>query len=209
MIDIVVATRNSAKARELGALLALPGVRWRSIDEFPSVPKIEEDGRTFLANATKKAIVTARHTGCLALADDSGLEVDVLDGAPGIHSARYAGPCGHDFANNAKLLRVLHGRRPEERGAQFRCVLVLADAHRRLASTDGVFRGRIAGAPVGTGGFGYDPIFYLPALGKTVGQLPPRVKNRMSHRAIAVSRMRARVQRLIAAAGARVRPAAD
>ncbi len=195
-IDIVIATRNAGKVRELCALMRVPGIRWRSLQEFPPRPTIRETGKTFLENAAKKAIETARQTGCLALADDSGLEVDALGGAPGIHSARYAGGHGGDEANNVKLLRALRDLPVARRKAGFRCVLVVANASRVLASAEGVFRGRIAREPAGSGGFGYDPIFFIPSLRKTSGELSARVKSRISHRAKAARRM----QRLLRAA---------
>lgn len=213
MLDIVVATRNRHKVRELAGLLAVRGVRWHALDAFPFVKPIRERGRTFEAIAAAKACAVARATGHLALADDSGLEVDALGGAPGVRSARYAGRRGKDAANNHKLLRALRGVAPSRRTARYRCVLVLAGPSRVVARAAGTWSGRIARHPAGRGGFGYDPLFLVPGFGKTVGQLPARVKQRLSHRARAARRLRPLLRRLAAqqarltAASAR-RPAA-
>lgn len=189
MLDIVIATRNRHKVRELSRLLPVRGIRWRSLAAFPSVGDVPERGRTFEANATQKARSVARATGCLTLADDSGLEVAALGGAPGVRSARFAGSHGRDDANNRKLLRLL-GRRPlAARRAQYRCVLALASPSRLMAVTRGRWQGWIAVRPAGRNGFGYDPIFLVPKLGKTVGQLPASVKRRVSHRAQAARRL--------------------
>lgn len=198
--EIVIATRNPKKFRELQALVRCAGVRWRSLAEFPEAPPVHEHHATFEANAAKKARTAARATGRWALADDSGLEVDALRGAPGVRSARFAGRHGDDVANNAKLLRLLDGVPARRRGAQFRCVLALADARRLLAVTEGRWRGRIARAPRGRHGFGYDPVFLLPRQRKTAAELAPSVKNRLSHRGQAARRMRAVLQRRLATA---------
>jgi len=197
MMDIVIATRNRHKVRELQTLLPIRGIRWRSLAAFPSIGDAAERGRTFEANATHKARAVARATGCLALADDSGIEVEALGGAPGVRSARFAGAHGRDEANNRKLLRVLGQRPPAARHARYRCVLALASSSRLLAVTRGRWEGRIAFQPAGRHGFGYDPIFLVPGLGKTVGQLPARIKQRVSHRAQAARRLRPVLRRLV------------
>ena len=189
-LQIVIATRNTHKFRELTTLLAIPGVQWRSLAEFARAPVIREDGATFEANASKKARLIAHATGCLALADDSGLEVKVLGGAPGIRSARFAGRHGDDRANNRKLLKQLESVVTSRRRAQFRCVLALASPTKILKITEGILRGRIAPAPKGKQGFGYDPIFLVPRLHRTVAELSSTVKNRISHRARAAAKMR-------------------
>lgn len=168
----------------------MPGIRWRSLAEFPSVGTIPERGRTFRANAVAKARAAARATGCWALADDSGIEVDALDGAPGIRSARFAGYHGDDEANNRTLLRALANAPEATRTARYRCVLALANPARVVAVTEGVFEGRIACAPAGRHGFGYDPIFLVPRFGKTVAQLSAALKDRISHRSQAARAMR-------------------
>ena len=182
MIDIVIATRNAHKVRELQRLLRTPGVRWRSLAAYPHIRMVPERGATFSANAVMKARAVARRTGQWALADDSGLEVAALGGAPGLRSARFAGRHGDDTANNRKLLRVL------------RHVLAVAE---------GQWRGVIAAQPRGRGGFGYDPLFYVPALRKTVAEIPLTVKNRLSHRAQAAARMRRQLPRLVTGAANR------
>ncbi len=199
MLSIVIATSNRHKIRELKTLLAMSGIRWHSLREFPDAPAVRETGRTFEANAILKARAAARATGHIALADDSGLEVDALGGAPGVRSARFAGRHGDDRANNDALLRRLDGLRPARRGARYRCVLALAKPSGVIAVTRGAWRGRIAMGPRGRGGFGYDPVFFIPRLGKTVGQLPLSVKQRLSHRAKAARRMRAVLRRMIRA----------
>ena len=196
-LEIVLATGNRHKVRELIALLGIPGIRWRSLAEYPDVLPIKETGRTFEVNAIKKSRTVARATGCLALADDSGIEVDALHGAPGIYSARFAGRHGDDAANNRKLLASLDGLPASRRGAQYRCVLALASPQRLLAVTEGILRGRIAESPRGRRGFGYDPIFAVPRLGKRVAELPTRIKHRLSHRAQAARRMRRAIARLL------------
>ena len=205
-LEIVIATRNPKKFQELKVLLTVPGVRWRSLRNFPSVPTVPERGRTFTANAVAKARAAARATGYLAVADDSGLEVEALDGAPGIRSARFAGRHGADEANNRKLLRVLKGLPPAKRGGQYRCVLALAGPRRVLGIAEGTFAGRIAVAPKGRRGFGYDPLFVVPQFGKTVAQLPAAVKHRISHRAKAAVRLRRRLARLVEMRGASAVP---
>lgn len=161
-----------------------------SLRDFAGIPEVEEDGRTFLENALKKAREVSRHISETVLADDSGLEVDVLGGEPGIHSARYAGPGADDEANNAKLLKALEGVPADKRGAVFRCVLVLFCPDGRSASFEGAWRGRILSEPRGTMGFGYDPLFLDPGQGLTAAELPPEVKNRISHRGQAFAKFR-------------------
>ena len=196
MVSIVIATRNPHKIRELSALLRMPGIRWRSLADFPGLPPIPERGRSFSANAIAKARTAARLTGHLALADDSGLEVRALAGAPGVRSARFAGRHGDDQANNAKLLRLLNGLPASRRHARFCCVLALASPAKLLAVTEGTWEGRIAAAPRGRRGFGYDPVFLIPGLGKTAAELPIATKNRLSHRGQTAKAMRRILGRL-------------
>jgi XTP/dITP diphosphohydrolase len=197
MLDIVIATGNRHKFRELVKLLAAPGICFRSLAEFPRVPLVRETGRTFAANATKKARAVARATGCTALADDSGLEVEALGWQPGVKSARFAGRHGNDRANNAKLLRELAGVTPARRRARYQCALALAGpSGKMIAVVEGAWQGRIAARARGRAGFGYDPLFIVPRLGRTVGELPASVKARHSHRAAAARRMRAVLKRL-------------
>lgn len=207
MIHIVIATGNRHKFREIQALLPIRGVRFHSLAEFPSAPTVREDGRNFKANAMKKATAVARATGLLALADDSGIEVEALGWGPGIHSARFAGRHGNDAANNKKLLHLLKNLPMAKRRARYRCVLVLAGARRVVATTTGTWAGRIAYAPQGSKGFGYDPLFLVAGHGVTVGRLPAGEKQRLSHRARAARGMRSILQRLAKTSG-RITPGA-
>lgn len=166
------------------------GLNLHTLADYKEIPDIIEDGRSFFENALKKAKTVAGLTGHTALADDSGLEVDALEGAPGIYSARYAGEVATDALNNAKLLAELKGVPPEKRVAAFRCVLVLYHPDGRYESFEGRWQGYIAETPAGTGGFGYDPIFYLPDMGVTVSQLPEEIKNSLSHRAQAIEKLK-------------------
>ncbi len=176
-------------------MMADVGVTLRSLEEYPELPEIVEDGGSFLENALKKARAVAEFTGEIALADDSGLEVDALDGAPGIYSSRYAGDGAGDAENNRKLLTDLRGISPAERAAAFRCVLVLYRPDGRYEAFEGRWAGRIAEEPAGKGGFGYDPVFFLPDRGVTVAELAPGVKNRISHRAQAFAKLRVWLQK--------------
>ncbi|MCL6635806.1 MAG: XTP/dITP diphosphatase [Peptococcaceae bacterium] len=189
-MKLVLATRNPGKVRELNQLLSPLGYEVVSLDQYPGVPVIIEDGATFKDNAVKKATTVARFTGQLALADDSGLEVDFLGGAPGVHSARFAGEGHDDRANNEKLLRLLAGVPPEKRAARFRCVVAVATPAGQVFTAEGTCEGVITDEPRGEGGFGYDPLFYVPAYGKTFAELDPAVKNRISHRGRALALMR-------------------
>lgn len=196
---LVVATRSAHKLRELAELLALaPGVLV-SLDDLGIVGEPVEDGRTFEANARIKARFAAELTGLPSLADDSGIEVDALDGAPGVWTRRYAGPDASDQDNNAKLLAALQGVPPDQRGARYVCVLALAWPYRRgprgaipMALRRGTCRGRIASGPRGDSGFGYDPIFEPAAEapgGRTLGLYSAAEKHAISHRARAAARM--------------------
>jgi XTP/dITP diphosphohydrolase len=170
-------------------------VHLSSMMDYPDLPEIVEDGNSFLENALKKARVVSKLTGETVLADDSGLEVDALGGAPGIYSARYAGKDADDQQNIQKLLDDLKGIASENRGAAFRCVLVLHRPNGTYDSFEGRWEGRIAEGPAGEGGFGYDPVFLLPEQGMTVAQLSPEVKNRISHRAQAFAKLRVHLQK--------------
>jgi XTP/dITP diphosphohydrolase len=186
---LIVATRNPGKLREIQALLADLPVRVVPLPE--DAPEVEETADTFAGNAELKARAAAGHGGANAwsLADDSGLEVDALNGAPGVYSARYAGPGATDEANVEKLLAELHGVPDEARTARFRCAMALLAPDGRLWIVDGTCGGRITFAPRGTNGFGYDPVFLLPHLGCTMAELPPEEKNRLSHRAQALAKV--------------------
>jgi XTP/dITP diphosphohydrolase len=200
MRPLVFATRNRGKLVELRDLL--PGVAVLAIDEAAqrigrAIPEVDEDADTFEGNATKKAREVSAATGLPALADDSGLEVDALGGAPGVISARYAGPAANDAANNAKLLAALAGVPPERRTARFHAVLALADVAGPLGdqvlTAHGTCEGTVLDAPRGTGGFGYDPLFLMPELGQTFAELGVGTKSDLSHRARAMRAMRPRL----------------
>ncbi len=201
---ILVATTNPGKVRELRALLD-DAVEWKSLADFPGVGEVREDGATFAENARKKALGYARATGLWTLADDSGLEVDALGGAPGVNSARFAGdrPPGaerraHDRRNTEKLLSLLEGVPPEQRTARFVCCLCLAGPEQVLIETRGTVEGLIAREPAGTGGFGYDPVFFVPQLGRTVAQLDDEEKNAISHRGNAMRKLKPLLDDLLA-----------
>ena len=185
---MVFATRNRGKLRELVPLfeeLAL-GLELVTIDEVAPDTELREDAMTFEENALAKARQAAAATGLPALADDSGLEVDALGGAPGVHSARYAGVGATDAANNAKLLEALREVPPERRTARYRCVAAFVDPTRALELTRaGACEGALLAAPRGAGGFGYDPLFVVPGRGVTMAEIALDEKNRLSHRAAA------------------------
>lgn len=191
---LVVASANAGKLAEFRALFAGLPFDLTSLGEM-ALPSPDETGSTFLANATLKARHAAEATGLAAIADDSGLEVDALGGAPGVFSARYAGAQGDDAANNLKLVQALKGRTRRQRQARYRCVLVLVrdpvDPDPLIA--EGTWEGEILETPRGSGGFGYDPYFFLPQLGVTAAELPAHEKNRLSHRGSAMRSLRDRL----------------
>ena len=194
---LVLATRNQGKIQEIEKALDLPLLEIRSLQDFPDLPEVVEDGRTFLENAFKKAQACAQATGLPALADDSGLEVDCLNGAPGIYSARFSGPEATDEANNRKLLSLLEGISEERRTARFVCRMVLHFPEGRWIQTEGFCPGIIAPQTQGKHGFGYDPIFYLPELKKTMAEIPLEEKNRISHRAQALQKIRFHLEAIL------------
>ncbi|MDA8146983.1 MAG: RdgB/HAM1 family non-canonical purine NTP pyrophosphatase [Thermaerobacter sp.] len=194
MRRLLLATRNPGKLREFQALL--PEYRVVGLADFPDLPTWEERGDTFEENATEKARLVGRHTGQPALADDSGLEVDALGGEPGVHSARFAGADADDAANVYRLLERLRGR--ADRRARFRCVLVLVLPDGRAFNAQGLLEGRIGREPRGGSGFGYDPIFVPQGYRRTLAQLGPDIKNRLSHRARAVEALRPVLLRVLA-----------
>jgi XTP/dITP diphosphohydrolase len=181
--ELVLATRNRHKGEELAALLGDLGIRIRTLDEFPGAPNVVEDGTTCEANAVKKATEIAAATGLPAVADDTGLEVDALDGRPGVHAARYAGEQATYEDNYRKLLRELSGVPRGHRTARFITVAAIALPWNGVQIATGRLEGLIAEEPTGSRGFGYDPVFFLPELGKTLAELSADEKNRISHRA--------------------------
>jgi XTP/dITP diphosphohydrolase len=184
-MDLIIATRNAHKLEEIQAILGRTGLVIGSALDFPDLPDVEETGSTFEENAALKALALATATGLPALGDDSGLEVDALDGAPGIYSARYAGEPVDYAANNRKLLAALN--RSTNRRARFRTALALARPNGTLLYVDGRCEGVIATAPRGTAGFGYDPLFIPDGETRTFAEMPAAEKNLISHRARALA----------------------
>lgn len=182
MKEIVAATNNQGKVREIESALKEHGIKVLPLQAFKNIPEAIEDGKTFRENAILKATHYAKSTKHICLADDSGLEVDALGGAPGVYSARYAGILASDAENNEKLLAELKNVQKENRTARFRCVLALVEDNNILYTADGVCEGIILDAPRGQGGFGYDPLFFIPSLGKTLAELTLDEKNAVSHR---------------------------
>ena len=186
---IVIATTNQNKLRELKELLTGFDVQLLSLTDFPDCPPVVEDGESFAENALKKAQTICAHTGLLTIADDSGLEVDCLEGRPGISSARYAGEGVDDRKNYEKLLQEINGIAPENRGARFRCVLAIAAPSGRQRIVAGEYRGFIITEPRGENGFGYDPVFLDTTSGLTFAEMTPEHKNQISHRACALQEL--------------------
>ena len=181
-MDLVLATKNQGKVAEMKRLLGGLDVRITSLADHPEAPEAVEDGRTFLENARKKARLVAEATGILALADDSGLVVEALGGAPGVRSARYAGRQGDYEANNARLIDEMRDVPDGKRGAAFVCVMVLTEPGGREWHVEGRCEGEIGRELTGTNGFGFDPLFYVSSEGATMAELPMDRKNEISHR---------------------------
>jgi len=182
-VKIILATQNQGKVRELRELLVDEDIQVLSLLDFPDFEDVEETGVTFAENAALKARVAAQRTGLIALADDSGLEVDVLEGAPGVYSARYAGEPKDDERNIDKLLSSLENVPEDKKTARFRCALVMATPFGEEYLTEGAVEGRILTKRRGSDGFGYDPVFYLPEFARTMAELTLSEKNTISHRA--------------------------
>lgn len=192
MRKVVLATNNAGKTQELNAMLSGLDMEIVAQSAF-GVPEAEETGLTFIENAILKARNASAHAKLPAIADDSGLEVDALDGAPGIHSARYAGTPSNDQANLKKLLEAMKDVPDIGRSARFRCVIVYLKHAKDPAPlvTEGVWEGSILRSPIGSNGFGYDPVFWVPEKGCSSAELPPEVKNQLSHRGQALARLAA------------------
>ena len=198
---LLVATQNQGKVAEFAEMLADLDIEWHSLADVGETRDVEETGHTFYENAVLKAEAYAKATGMLTLADDSGLEVDALDGAPGLYTARYAGPGASDAGRWKKLLQALRDTPEGQRGARFRCAVALVNPGQEQAETaEGTCEGWIAFAPAGIGGFGYDPVFYVPEYGCTLAELPREIKNQISHRARAVQAARPLLVALLASA---------
>jgi XTP/dITP diphosphohydrolase len=189
-MKIVLATGNRDKVRELRHALDGLNVELLTRDDFPGIPETIEDGSTLDANALKKAREIGAATGLTAMADDTGLEVDALDGEPGVYSSRFAGPDA-SYADNVNLLLERMRDVPEnERGARFRCVIALVEPMGAEILVEGICEGRILTAPRGDGGFGYDPVFFVPSHGKTFAEMTVAEKDGISHRGLAMAKMR-------------------
>jgi len=188
--EVVIATRNSGKLREIQAILAPLELKILSLRDFAGIAEIIEDGQTFEENAVKKAAAVSRLTGRMAIADDSGLAVDALQGRPGVFSSRYAGEKATDAERYQKLLKEMAGTPQAKRGAAFICAMAVASPGGKVKVVEGECRGEIAFSPRGSYGFGYDPVFYFPERGKTMAELEPEVKNRISHRARALEKLK-------------------
>lgn len=189
MLEILLASRSGGKLHEIRLATSGSGIEWCSLDEYPDIAEAVEDGNSFRENALIKCTYYSKATGLPALADDSGLIVDALGGDPGVHSAHYAGIPRDNAANNQKLLAALRGVPEERRTARFHCHMVFCEGDNVLAESTGEVEGRILDAPRGRNGFGYDPLFFIPSLGKTAAELTDDEKNRVSHRGIALRKI--------------------
>lgn len=186
---IVLATRNTGKIQELADMLGDADVRVLGLADFPEIGDIPETGDTFEENSLIKSKAVAEATGHIAVADDSGLEVDALGGAPGVYSARYAGENADDDANNAKLLQELGGVPEEKRSARFRCAMSAYAPSGKYIVAEGAWDGQIGAVPKGDGGFGYDPLFFDPEAGRTAAEMSKDEKNAKSHRGTALRKL--------------------
>ncbi len=187
--QLLLATRNRHKQKELQTMLALEGIEVLTLDDVLPVSPITEDGLTFEDNAYKKACLTARQSGCISMADDSGLMVEFLDGQPGVYSARFAGEGASDAENNAKLLKLLEGVKPEDRKAKFVCAIALCHPSGKKVTVEAHCEGQITMEPRGNLGFGYDPLFMPNGFQQTFAEIAETEKNSISHRALALKKI--------------------
>jgi len=188
--EIIIATRNAGKLREMQTLLAPLGLKILSLKDFPEAPDVLEDGATFAENAAKKAKIVARTTGRPAIADDSGLVVKALGGRPGVFTSRFAGEKTSDRNKCQRLLEEMAGIQEEQREAAFVCAIAAAHPQGEVKIVEGECQGRITFSPRGENGFGFDPIFFVSELGKTMAELEPEVKNQVSHRGRALEKLK-------------------
>ncbi len=197
MLRVVLGSRNKKKLKEMAALLGDLALDLTDLTPYPDAPEVDETSETFVGNATLKATQLAPALSAWVIGEDSGLCVPALGGAPGVHSARYAGTHGDDQANNDKLLREMARLTGDERAAYYVSTAVLADPTGAVvAEVEGRCHGVIVTARRGSGGFGYDPLFLVPEYGQTFGELPPEVKQQMSHRAKAFADLRPALERI-------------
>ena len=201
MLKIVIATKNAGKISEIQSIINNSDlknmVETETLLSYPDIPEIVEDGNTFSENASKKALTVARFTGHIAVADDSGLEVDALGGAPGVYSARFSGEGATDPDNIKKLLELLKDTPSGKRGARFVCVIAIATPSGDVRLAEGDCAGFIAEEGRGTSGFGYDPVFVVTEYGKTFAELGTEIKNKISHRAVALGRISNILEKII------------
>ena len=197
MFELVLATNNKGKIKEIKQILGEMDIKFYTLEDFEGIPPVEEGEETLEENAVKKATEVARITGKLTLADDSGLEVDVLNNEPGVKSSRYADDDATDMENVIKLLDKMKGFPPERRGARFVCVIALADKDKVITTVSGSCEGLISKEPRGGGGFGYDPVFVRLEYGKTFAELGLEVKNKIGHRAKALEKIKLTLERMI------------
>lgn len=189
MKEVIIATKNSGKAKEFERIFNAKGIEVKTLLDFPEIEDVEETGTTFEENAKIKSETIANLLGKMVIADDSGLEIDALEGRPGVYSARYAGLQKNDEDNIDKVLSELNGVPENERTARFRCVLAVSHPGKKTETYAGACEGRILTERRGTNGFGYDPIFYVKAKGKAMAELSPEEKNTISHRAMAIKKL--------------------
>jgi len=194
---LLIATRNHKKSKELQEILAGSGIQVLTLDDIAGMPEIVEDGQSFEENATKKAAVIAKLSGYTTLADDSGLEVDALNGAPGIYSARFAGENATDEENNQKLLKLLEDVAEPDRRARFVCVIAICQPDGTVRTVRGTCEGKIIFEPGGQGGFGYDPLFVPEGYSKTFAELSAEEKHRISHRGKALHAARPLLEEMV------------
>ena len=197
MKELVIATRNEKKLRELKRYLKSVKAGVVSLNEIGASPRIREDKHTFKGNAIKKALTISRYTGSLVLADDSGLEIKALGGLPGVKSARFAGPRKKDHDNTVRVLKLMQGLPDRSRSARFVCAIAIADKGRIVKVVEESCSGRIAHSIRGRHGFGYDPIFLIPKYKRTFGELGLKTKDRMSHRSKALKKARVFLRKYI------------
>jgi len=194
--SIIVATKNKGKAKEFERMFSRYTIAVKTLVDVPEIPDIEETGETFEENAVIKAEAIAKKTNSFVVADDSGLVIDALDGRPGVYSARYAGEEKSDEANIDKVLSELEGIEEEKRTARFYCALALAGPDFETITVNGACEGIILNERHGAGGFGYDPIFFVPSEGQTMAEMPSEKKNEISHRAAAMKKLEPYIEKL-------------
>lgn len=196
MKSIIIATKNKGKAKEFEQLFSKYGIEVKTLVDVPEIPDIEETGTTFEENAVIKAEAISKISSSYVVADDSGLVIDALEGRPGVFSARYAGPDKDDEANIDKVLGEMDGVQDEKRTARFYCALAIAGPGFETVTVNGTCEGLILNERHGSGGFGYDPIFYVPSEGKTMAEMSADRKNELSHRAAAMKNLEPLIEKL-------------